>query len=508
MPLIPITISLVLGIIFAAQLPFQWALLFAPAPIGIVWSYCFLRKRPHATVERIFQVSLWMTFSLTGILMYQFSTTQAGNHVSQLEGKKGLVVALAKEDSRTTAFGKKVVLECEELVDGKQAVSGLVMTYLPADAPDVRQGERIVLEMKFKPLRTKFEGYRKYLHNRGIFTAANGRDIQSKGLVNSPLAWGGQLRRELKSRILELMPDPEIGGLAVAMLLGDKSGLNSEFRESFSASGLSHILAISGLHVGIIFYFIQQMLRFLALSVWGKRLQTLIAIGLLVIYMVMTGCAPAVCRAVLMIGLLELGKLFFQQSKGLNTLAVAGFILVLIRPATVFEIGFQLSFSAVAGIMVVAPRIQAWFAMRWAWGKDGMVSAASVCLAAQVFTAPLVWYHFGTFPTYFLFANLLLLPLVTFVVSLGFLAVISIWIPFLNQVLLGMLDFCLWVLTRLSGHISQWPGATVERLSFSDPGFCILMGMVLAGILFWKHETLGKWIGRRTKTRPNLMEAG
>lgn len=505
-PLLPIFLALATGIFLGAQLPPEtpWLFIVPPLPLLTIVAWILLRKRHGAVLEYLFQGALLGTFAMVGMLMIQAAELRPGNHVEAWMGESVRVKALALEDSRETKFGQKVILECMSLDEGGAEIAGKVLVYLPEDAPLIRERELISIDLRFKPLKTKFEGYRRYLENKGIFLTANGRNISSHGLTNHPIAWGASLRRNLKGRILSLMPDPAIGGLAVAMLLGDKSLLATEFRESFAASGLSHILAISGLHVGIIFFFLQQLVGFLGRWRFGKRLQTLLCLLILLGYMVMTGCSPAVCRAVMMIGIVELGKLFFQRSKALNSLALAGLILVLIRPANIFEIGFQLSFCAVGGILVVAPKIQTWFKARFNWGKDSLVASASVCLAAQAFTAPLIWYHFGTFPTYFLVANLLLLPIVTFIVNLGFLGLTLIWIPYLNKVLFGMLDFALWSLTQLSQAISRWPGANIEKLSFSDTGFCILFAMVIFGLGFWQHQSLFRLWNRLARKESSL----
>jgi competence protein ComEC len=180
----------------------------------------------------------------------------------------------------------------------------------------------------------------------------------------------------------------------------------------------------------------------------------------------------------MMLSMMESGKLLFRRHNSLNLLAVSALVQLMIDPLLVFNIGFQLSYSAVTGILVLGPRIEK--QATTAFPKLGRKTrgALSVCLAAQLSTAPLIILHFHQFPTYFLLSNLLLLPAVSLAVVIGFSGMLLIWVPGLGQLLFGVLDFILAVIAWLSGQISSLPGAVVENYSLSDPASLIFSAMV------------------------------
>ena len=489
MPLVKITLAFAFGILLChlGASTFPWP--FLPAPLLAIITWLLLRKRSHKLLEFLFQGSLLASFTLAGILFLQIQQAVPGNHVRHLIGQTLDVRATATSDSKATKYGQKVTLECKEAVQSALPLDGLVLAYLPAGSDPILEGDVLEVRLSFQPIKTQYEGYRQYLKNKGIHCTAKVRGIEAQLPGSSLWAKASLLRNSSKEVLFEKMPDPEIAGLATAILLGDKSQLPKHLRENFAKAGMSHILAISGLHVGIVFLFLNKLLGFLAFTRAGRIARTAMVLLILLAYMLLTGCAPAVCRAVLMISIAQIGQLFYQQSFGMNTLAAAGFLLLLINPAALLDVGFQLSFAAVAGILLLAPRIQNWAEKRAHYRGTDLIQSASVCLAAQVFTAPLVFYHFGTFPTYFLFANLLLLPIASFSVNLGFVSLLLCWTPGLGHVLLGMLDFVLWVLTALSTWFAELPAATVTRLSLSEPGFCILLllAMGIAALGGWPY---------------------
>lgn len=509
MTLIKITISLSIGILLnhldAPAAP--WLLCPAPLLTGLSWF--LLRSGSRKVLEIIFQASLLTTFVLVGLLLHRAEEVIPANDIRHLTGRTCEVEARAMSDSQPTKYGQKVYLECLTVVEGDQPICGNTLAYLSEGSEKVMEGDLLRLRLSFQDIKTPYEGYRNWLAQKGIFTSAKVRDIVHQEPGSGALAKAAHLRSGIKGILFEHMPDPDVAGLASAILLGDKSQLSQDIRENFSQAGMSHVLAISGLHVGIIFLFLNRIFGFLAFSRAGRVARVVLVLGILIAYMVMTGCSPAVCRAVLMISLVQLGKLFHRESQGLNTLAAAALVLLVANPGVLMSVGFQLSFAAVAGIMLLAPRIQGWASEKWSWGKAGVVGSAAVCISAQAFTAPLIWYHFGSFPTYFLVANLLLLPIASFSVNLGFVSLFLCWVPWLNEVLLGMLDFWLWMLASLSGAIASLPASTITRLSFSEPGFCILVGMAIVGVLTVQRKVIlenVRMYRKNRKRRVNVIQ--
>ncbi len=245
-------------------------------------------------------------------------------------------------------------------------------------------------------------------------------------------------------------------GLLRALLSGDRGGLDPAVRAAFRAAGASHILALSGLHLGIIYAIIARTLRLLGHSPAAMRLRAVLTILTCGFYTLMTGAGPSLVRAFIFICLNEILRLSPGRSRNpLNILCTALTLQLVLNPMIIRSIGFQLSYLAMTGIFVVYPRLKSWYpgtpapqsrpaatsgtcenakagdnnpgvgrsapaeALRGLAGTAADKAArliwnsAALSISCQLLTAPVVWLHFGTFPQYFLLTNLIAMPLTT-----------------------------------------------------------------------------------------------
>ena len=227
--------------------------------------------------------------------------------------------------------------------------------------------------------------------------------------------WALTLGRRMRA-FIDSTPFPSEGTapLLKAFLTGDRSGLSRETVQVFRASGGSHLLALSGLHIGILYLFLSKLLWPLGnspLARWIRYLLTVFAAGL---FTLMTGASPSILRAFLFIVINETAKLSGRPRKALQVLSAALLMQLVLDPSAITSVGFQLSYLAMAGIFLLYPKLEAWYPkglridpVRKVW------QAAALSISCQVFTGPLAWLRFRTFPTYFLLTNLLAMPLTT-----------------------------------------------------------------------------------------------
>ncbi|MCB0395760.1 MAG: ComEC/Rec2 family competence protein [Flavobacteriales bacterium] len=222
--------------------------------------------------------------------------------------------------------------------------------------------------------------------------------------------------------------------LAAALVLGDKSMLGPATREAFSGSGVIHVLAVSGLHVGIIFLAINTLLSWIPKRIIGRWVSFAVIVISLWAFAWVSGFSPSVCRSAAMFTMFSLGVKISRKSPPFNTLAACAFLMLLWNPMWIAEPGFQLSFLAVGGIL-------AWHGMLYRlWNSlshwmDKLWSLTCVSLSAQLATFPLVLYYFGVFPRYFLFANLWVIPVVMCLVYLFLLLSVLGSVPMLGSLL-------------------------------------------------------------------------
>ena len=207
--------------------------------------------------------------------------------------------------------------------------------------------------------------------------------------------------------------NPDEFAVLAALTVGYKEELSEDIRETYSVSGASHVLALSGLHIGFLYMMLLFFLKWLPGNAFGVRLfRAVVIITALWGFAFFTGLSPSVVRSVIMFSLLALSVLSRRTGISLNTLALTACIMLVVHPFWLFDVGFQLSFSAVAAILLLYP----WLFRQLPVGNSLLKKVwalMSVSLAAQIGTAPLVLLYFSRFPTHFLLTNLLVIPLVS-----------------------------------------------------------------------------------------------
>ena len=286
--------------------------------------------------------------------------------------------------------------------------------------------------------------------------------------------------------------DADVVGVLSALTLGDRRGLSDEVRAAYRDAGAAHMLALSGLHVGIIYgvlvVVLGALLRRRSLR-WLCELLTLVALWC---FALMVGLSASVVRAVAMCTLYVFARwVSADQGSPLHVLSLTALVMLLFRPLYLFDVGFQLSFVAMDSILCLYPYLKVLFG-RYAHypGLGYFVGLLCVSVAAQLGTLPLVLHYFGAFPTYFLVTNLLVVPclVVVLIVSLLWWALLLMGLPGVS-LLSWLLQYLVGWINDALGCIGQWPGA-VLRVGDYD-GWAVLFTYILflsAGLLIAYKE--------------------
>ena len=244
--------------------------------------------------------------------------------------------------------------------------------------------------------------------------------------------------------------DPNSFALIAGLSLGNKEAFDPELKSAYASSGAMHILAVSGLHVGIIYAIIQLVLNLLLPG--NKRRQStikqILAFSALTLFAAMARFTPSVTRALLMVGLSISGKWIKRPIHSLQTLFTTALLLCIINPAAIFEIGFQLSFCAVLVILTLHPPLHRLLRPKTTVGKY-LWTLITMSIVAQMGTAPLAYYYFGIFPYLFLLTNLFIIPLTGILLHL-----LCAWlalgqIPFVGPALLWVMENTAWLMNNI-----------------------------------------------------------
>jgi ComEC/Rec2-related protein len=272
--------------------------------------------------------------------------------------------------------------------------------------------------------------------------------------------------------------------LLSAVCLGDRTGLTDDLRQAYAAAGGMHLLAVSGLHVGLIWWVLHH-----AFSIWVRlwRREIYRALPILILlwlYAFVTGFSSSVCRSVTMFTLVSLSRLIDQRTNAVNAILVSAFLLILTDPGKLSEVGFQLSYAAVLGIVTLYPWIRALPGrkirnriIRWAWEGTG------VSLSAQLATAPLVIYYFHQLPVYALFTSLAAIPLLSLLIAL-----FVLWVPLLAlapvaSALGRIMVFLGTAMNRFMEWIAGIPGAVIAQIDLDPVAVVMTMAFLMLAVV-------------------------
>jgi competence protein ComEC len=295
-------------------------------------------------------------------------------------------------------------------------------------------------------------GHRIYLKDKNIhlLNVANNLNL---------LEWSQVIRERLLHILENSGMKGEVFHLVSAISLGARDELEPETVQAFSKTGVIHVLAVSGMNVGLIFVVLDLLLRFLKRRKSGIILHTLIIIIAIWGYALITGLSASVLRAAAMFSFIVIGTNLSRHPNIYNTLAASAFVLLCFNPLLVYDVGFQLSYAAVLSIVYFQPLLYGLFYFKY-WITDQIWILLSVSVAAQIGTLPFLLHYFHQFPTWFLLANLLVIPLVTVILYLTFIVfIVAPIVPFIGMLLTTILDW--------AGQGMLFAVRLVERLPYS-----------------------------------------
>ena len=257
----------------------------------------------------------------------------------------------------------------------------------------------------------------------GVFTQANSSLVEITSSTGSPLSNHilnlGKAMQECIDKIE--FNSSDTNALLKALLTGNRNDIPKDITHAFRTSGASHILALSGLHLGIIYLIISKLLLFLGNSPIARIIRSILCIAICSTYTMATGAGASIARALIFVIIAETARLIHRKPDLKCTLSSSLIIHLIIWPGDIRSIGFQLSYAAIAGIAWIYPLLSE------VWPKEGrgimkrIWNGAALSISCQLTTAPLAWFYFGTFPQYFLLTNLISLPLTSIIIPLALL---------------------------------------------------------------------------------------
>lgn len=449
----------------------------------------------------LFGVQTMLVFAFLGYFRSCLQdVTLEKDHYWKLAGTSGYYLARVYDPPTEKEKTVKVLLDLEgfrtETKDAK--VSGKVMAYFQKseEALNLKYGDLLFffafIEDIPPPLNPDEFDYRKYLERRGV----TGRVYLKEGNwwptgdCESNAVYDFAYR--YRARLLEILKRNGISedefGIGAAILLGYDESLPAQVRQNFVAAGAMHILCVSGMHVGIVYLLASFFLSFLGRRKKAIAVKKALLLLLIWFYALLTGLSPSVMRSALMISFLIIGELIHRKGFALNSIAASAFVLLLIDPNNLFAIGFQLSYAAVVGIVLLQRPI---YNIIYVKNKllDKLWEITAVSLAAQIATMPFTIYYFNQFTPYFWLSNIFMTPMSFLVILAGMLLLLFSWLPMLGVVLGKVVWWMLHLMNGVVSGVRMLPFSLVKGLYISDFQFGISLLLLL---LLWLFVTLKK----------------
>ncbi|MCF8225744.1 MAG: competence protein ComEC family protein [Bacteroidales bacterium] len=455
----------------------------------------FLAAPSSGHIIRIFMAILVFLFFISaGIFSYHTSVRQK---IPDLDEKKTIVAGVIKNEMSGTEKYRRLTLRVKYLMlmDTVIKTRQNMVVYLNRDSAvcSLLPGEKRVFYGLLLPVKNRGNtgefDYESYMKRRNCHFILFADKVTTGGNSNSDPPSLRYLPERIRQRLLANrdLSDPDESVLC-ALTLGYRSALDRETKGAFSKAGAMHLLAVSGLHIGTIWYILDMILRLPKRKGW----QVLKAMAICIIlwaYAAITGFSGSVTRSVTMFSLVTLSKTLQRSANIYNVLLLSAFILLVVDPRRIFDTGFQLSYLAVFGIVAVHPLLRSLYTppnklVKWIY------DITAVSISAQFATLPLVLHYFNQFPVWSLLTNLVAIPIVSlimffFIISVPFYFVTPGFL-ILHKILLTMTHW----LNQTVGWISELPHSVTGKVAVSMPLSLVMLGIMIMVILFLYYRDI------------------
>ncbi|WP_438972469.1 ComEC/Rec2 family competence protein [Polaribacter sp.] len=483
-------VLLVVGILFQFYLKI-WTFSFVAIPFFILFLlivFIFSKKILRTLIGLI------LFFFLGIFLVFIQNDTNYPNHyVKHLENDSLAVVKIRKilkENQYNRKYEAEVIQLGDVLTKGKVLVNISKEDTINALFVD----DLLVLKADFKAINVPYNpyqfNYKLYLQKQGIsqqLFLKNNQYKHLKPINNSWLGYANLFRNKIQRSLEKFNFKPNELAVINALLLGNRENISKQLLEDYANAGAIHILAVSGLHVGIILLLLSTLLKPLEQLKNGKFLKTVIVVLSLWVFAFIAGLSASVIRAVTMFTFVAIGLFFNRNNIVLFSLISSLFFLLIFNPLFLFDVGFQLSYLAVFGIVILQPKMYSIWQPNYKI-MDKFWQLATVSLAAQIGVLPLSLYYFHQFPGLFMLSNLIIVPLLGFILIGGIVVIILALLNVLPQFLADFYGLIISLMNNFVSWISKQEDFLFTEISLSFQAMFAIYLVIAFGIYFFIHQ--------------------
>jgi len=503
-PLVGLCIAFCLGIITAAYLRIPFFILCLVILLFLALSIIFKKQ------NRKFTIFILCALFFLGATLLRNSQILPNCHIAKLVPYKSDSLSLVGViDNDPIYQGEKVsfILKAEKLEINETWLKtcGKVLVKV-FGKNDFSYGDRLFLRGKlYRPFsfpKGKFN-YRNYLRHQGIYlilsVKKNSIVKQLDKNVGNPLrSFAFRIRHKMREAIVKNL-SPFSAGILNAIILGERQNLSTHTRDVLVYSGTVHIIAISGLHLGIVAFIILLILKIIKIP---RKLRYILTILLLIFYCLLTGANTPVLRSTVMATILLLSYFLEREVNIYNSLSLAALIILTVNPWQLFEVSFQLSFLSVISIVWLSPKIKSLFPEKLnkiSWIRF-LTSVFSVSFAAWLGLLPLIAYYFRILSPITILANMIIVPYMTIIVASGFsLALIGILVPYLACIFAASNELFILILFKINSSLIAIPGAYFKLPEVPFMYVLLYYALLISVFNFSKIPIITRIIGRNDR---------
>ena len=431
-------------------------------------------------------------------LLYQTETRKA-NHLIHSTSPIEMYRARLKATPEDKVKSWKVEVIVDAIRQSKvwHPASGKILLYISkkSEPTNLQFGDQVLIEgsptLLGPPGNPHEFDFKRFLSFRNIYHQQFVRSEQIKIIAPAEqqgfLFYSQKARAWASAKTKEFVKGDQEQAIALALVLGVTDGLDNELQNAYSASGAMHVLAVSGLHVGIIYWMILLLLKPIRSLSWSAWLIAGISLICLWAYAFVTGLSPSVLRAVTMFSFMAIAKPFARNTNIYNTLAASAFILLLYNPFLIMSVGFQLSYLAVIGIVYLQKPLYHLLEPKnkfldWCW------SITCVSIAAQIATLSLGLLYFHQFPVYFLFSNLFVIPGSFVVLVLGILLLAISFLSPVASVVGWLLEWTIKILNIGVFAVEDLPYSLINGVYLTTLQCWLSIGVIISVIFLFEFK--------------------
>ena len=456
-PFFKILFPYVMGIIFSFQIgSFQNLHLFFLI-IFFIWSVSFIIQKQYSS-KKTYTKALYILFTNLFLIVLAFEScflynakNSKHNFTHFVTNQPQSFIAIINDIPVVTEKFIKLSIELNSIESNNtwHYAEGKCIVYLKNDSViKPALGNTVFINSKFsyvnEPKNPEEFDYKVFLENRNVFHTVYAKQeeflvISKTNSVLRVTQFGTKIKAHLVSVLRNSGLSQEAFSICSALLVGYDDEIDGDIIQSFSHSGTLHILSVSGMHTGVLYAILIFIFSIFDKHDKYKKTKFCFVMVFLVMFVFITGLSPSVLRAAIMLSLILFGKTFYKQGNPYNTLLLSAFLILLFNPYLIKDVGFLLSYFAVFGIMYFYPILNKLCVfenkiLQWLW------TSVLISVAATLFTLPISLYFFHQFPIWFVFSNLIIIPISMFIMFAAFLIVVLYKFVFVTQFLVYIVN--------------------------------------------------------------------